>query len=254
MDLEQIEVKGSGKDRTRYRDIPLAIAWRLICTFKPDKAYTGRYLDWYNRTVDSVTGRTEHAYELANLISQMDIPQVPTNGKTLTTRVLELAPGSGRITIPIARGYPEWDFLACDYSHDSIVRLQQELQEEGIDNVDALTGDFHRLPIAPESMSLVMNVGGYRHVINPDEFWGEVSRVTAKGGLVVVSNFHPPRFFSIFGELFNNNPTSKDIEEDSNGFGFEIIETKKIRSSYPKLDIPIPGTKGFYDVSILRKL
>lgn len=225
---------------TPISHIPISLAWRILCTVSPDRAYSGKWLEWYHQTSETITGRSTHGYQLIDFLSRsVEFPDAP---------ILELAAGTGHITSILSEKLPERQIFAVEISDFAV----QELGKKQLKNVHTTRTDFNRLPLLNESIGLTICVGGYRHVQDPSIFWREVERTSQLNGYFVISQFHPPSPLDHI-HTFDTNPKLEDVLRNANGSGFELVKIEAIKSDAPKFRIDIPFLKGYYEVLLFQK-
>jgi ubiquinone/menaquinone biosynthesis C-methylase UbiE len=112
-------------------------------------------------------------------------------------RFLDVAAGSGALSIPAARLGAE--VLATDIAPAMIARLAARAREEGLGNLDARVMDGHALDLEDDLFDVTGSQFGI--MLFPDLARGlsEVRRVTKPGGRVVVIAFGPPRTVEFLG-------------------------------------------------------
>ncbi len=111
-------------------------------------------------------------------------------GVTDGTRFLDVASGSGALSLPAARRGAE--VTAIDLSPAMIERLHARARDEGLDNVEGQVMDGHALTFDDASFDVVGSQFGV--MLFPDLPRGlkEMVRVTKSGGRVVVVAFARP--------------------------------------------------------------
>lgn len=225
---------------TPVQDIAMALLWRIVCTVNPETAYKGKWVEWYHRTSESVTGRTQHAQELLSVIrSKLCLPQGD---------ILELAAGTGHITKAISTTLDDRRVISLEIAKEPLADLYANQGPNGI----ALNADFNHLPLRDEISALIICVGGYRHVEDPNIFWAEVSRVAATDSYIVLSQFHPPAPLSHL-KIFDTNPKQVSIIQTSFRHGIKLVERLEMKASAPKFRLDLPFIRGYYEVIILQK-
>lgn len=138
-------------------------------------------------------------------------------GKT-SGEVLEVAAGSGLVTKTLSEAFP--GMKSVDLSHEALSKLQSRTKKALV-----AAADFNHLPFADAGFELVVDVGGYRYVKDPDIFWQEIARVLKPGGRYVVVQFHP-RLSKMKGRNI-----SEELEEITAKNNFVLSRTAEFSSS-----------------------
>lgn len=105
------------------------------------------------------------------------------------TRLLDVASGSGALSIPAARAGA--DVVAVDLAPGMTERLDARARAEGLSTLHAQTMDGHALELADDTFDVAVSVNGVS--LFPDLARGlaELVRVTRPGGRVVIAAFGP---------------------------------------------------------------
>lgn len=105
------------------------------------------------------------------------------------TRLLDVAAGSGGLSIPAAKLGA--DVVATDIAPAMIDRLNARARAEGLSNLRGLAMDGHALDLADDGFDVAVSVNGVS--LFPDMARGlaELVRVTRPGGRVVIVAFGP---------------------------------------------------------------
>lgn len=105
------------------------------------------------------------------------------------TRLLDVAAGSGALSIPAARAGAY--VVAVDLAPAMIERLDARARAEGLSALDARSMDGHALDLADGTFDVAVSVNGVS--LFPDMARGlaELVRVTRPGGRVVIAAFGP---------------------------------------------------------------
>jgi SAM-dependent methyltransferase len=134
----------------------------------------------------------------------------PTPGE----RVLEIGPGTGYYSLDLA----EW--LGTD-GRLEIFDIQQEMldhtmraaSERELENVAARQGDARSLPYDDDSFDAVVLVTTLGEIPDPDAALGEIARVLAPGGRLVVGE--------LFGDPHYTSPSALRRRGEAAGLRFE---------------------------------
>jgi demethylmenaquinone methyltransferase / 2-methoxy-6-polyprenyl-1,4-benzoquinol methylase len=102
------------------------------------------------------------------------------------SRVLDLATGSGDLALAIARKLPEAKITGADFSPEMLAVAR----EKGLTNT--VVADALQLPFAGASFDVVTVAFGLRNMVDWGAALGEMARVLASGGHVLVLDFSLP--------------------------------------------------------------
>ncbi|MDN5917781.1 MAG: methyltransferase domain-containing protein [Pseudonocardia sp.] len=105
------------------------------------------------------------------------------------TRLLDVAAGSGALSIPAARGGAE--VVATDLAPAMIERLNARARAEGLSSVRGRTMDGHALDLADDTFDVAVSVNGVSLFPDMARALTELVRVTRPGGRVVIAAFGP---------------------------------------------------------------
>ena len=106
-------------------------------------------------------------------------------GETTPARILEVGTGTGAGARLIAECYPEAEVVGVDLSPDMVEEARRLLPPELASRVRFAVADASALPFPPGSFDLVV-------LLNMIPFFGELARVTAPGGALVVAHSRGP--------------------------------------------------------------
>lgn len=107
------------------------------------------------------------------------------DGVPAPRRVLDLGTGTGVAARALAERYPEAEVVGVDLSPAMLAQAEAHLPDELRGRVRFEVGDASRLAFVDGAFELVV-------LMNMIPFFGEVARVTASGGHVVVSYSRGP--------------------------------------------------------------
>jgi ubiquinone/menaquinone biosynthesis C-methylase UbiE len=107
-------------------------------------------------------------------------------------RLLEVGPGTGGYTLPVARAVGAEGVLnALDVQQEMLDELMRRAQRQGVSNVRAQRGDAQRLPYPDASFDGAFLVTVLHEAPDQDAALRELSRVVKPGGRVVVGEMAP---------------------------------------------------------------
>lgn len=104
-------------------------------------------------------------------------------------RVLDVAAGSGALSIPAARTGA--DVVAVDISPVMVERLRARAAAEGLSTLDVRIGDATTLDLADDSFDVTASINGISLFGDLDGGLREAVRVTRPGGEVAIVTFAP---------------------------------------------------------------
>lgn len=105
------------------------------------------------------------------------------------TRVIDVAAGSGALSIPAARRGA--DVLAVDISPVMIERLGMRARAEGLSTLEARVGDGEALDLDDDTFDLAVSMNGVSLFPDLERGLAELVRVTRRGGTVGLVTFGP---------------------------------------------------------------
>lgn len=114
-------------------------------------------------------------------------------------RVLDVAAGSGALSIPAARRGAQ--VLAVDISPAMVQRLKARARQEGLSNLTARVMDGHALELEDNTFDISGSQFGVMLFADLSRGLRELARVTKPGGRALMVVFGPPprvEFFSFF--------------------------------------------------------
>lgn len=120
-------------------------------------------------------------------------------GVTPSIRVLEVGPGPGVYTIPLARrvaSSSEDGGVTClEIQPEMITMLRERLRTAGVRDVEIIQGDGEQMPLPSESFDLVFLVDVVGEIPDKPVFFRECARVLKPGGtLAVTEELNDPDF------------------------------------------------------------
>lgn len=102
-------------------------------------------------------------------------------------RVLDLACGTGDMTVELISRYPDADVVCSDFS---ITML--DLAKHKVGNSPLVAADAHFLPFKEHSFDRIMIAFGFRNVVDKPTGLKEMWRVLKPGGILCILEFSQP--------------------------------------------------------------
>ena len=146
-------------------------------------------------------------------------------------RFLDVAAGSGALSIPAARLGAH--VLATDVSPTMVERLTARVRQEGLSNVECRVMDGHALELEDDAFDLSGSQFGV--MLFPDLPRGlrELARVTKPGGRVLIVAFGPPTQIEFLGFFVRAMqaavPDFTGLPADPPPLPFQVADPAKLR-------------------------
>lgn len=148
-------------------------------------------------------------------------------------RVLDVAAGSGALSIPAARLGAE--VVAIDISPAMVERLAARVGEEGLADVEARVMDGHALDFEDDTFDVSGSQFGVMLFPDLPRALGEMARVTKPGGRVLLVVFGPPtqvEFLGFFiGAIRAIVPGFTGLPLDPPPLPFQVADPEKLRQA-----------------------
>lgn len=148
-------------------------------------------------------------------------------------RMLDVAAGSGALSIPAARAGAE--VLATDLSPVMVERLEARAREEGLSNLEARVMDGHALDLEDDTFDLAGSQFGVMLFPDLPRGLGELARVTRPGGHVLLVTMGPPNeieFLGFFLEAVSSAvPGFTGLPMDPPPLPFQVADPEKLRGA-----------------------
>ena len=159
-------------------------------------------------------------------------------------RFLDVAAGSGALSIPAARLGAQ--VVAIDISPTMVERLAARAAEEGLADVEAQVMDGHALDFEDDTFDVSGSQFGVMLFPDLPRAVGEMARVTKPGGRVLLVVFGPPaqvEFLGFFiGAIQAVVPGFNGLPLDPPPLPFQVADPEKLRQALAKA--------GLEDVSV----
>jgi ubiquinone/menaquinone biosynthesis C-methylase UbiE len=146
-------------------------------------------------------------------------------------RLLDVASGSGALSIPAARLGA--DVVAVDLSPNMIARLRERARREGLTNIEARVMDGHALTLDDDSFDIAGSQFGVNLFPDLPRALCEMARVTRPGGKVLMVVDGPPSnidFLDIFmGAMHAIVPGFTGLPMDPPPLPFQVSDPEVLR-------------------------
>lgn len=146
-------------------------------------------------------------------------------------RFLDVASGSGALSIPAARLGAE--VLAADISPAMVERLKARAREEGLSNLRSVVMDGHALELEDDSFDLAGSQFGVMLFPDLPRGLAEMARVTEPGGRVLMVAYGPPAevgFLGLFIDAMRSVvPGFTGLPMDPPPLPFQVADPQKLR-------------------------
>ncbi len=175
-------------------------------------------------------------------------------------RVLDVAAGSGMLSLEVARSVQRVD--ALDFSESMLAELEVKRAAAGIGNVVARHGDGQNLPYEDNTFDAAFSMFGLMFFPDRPRGFRELHRVCKPGASVVVSSWAPveksPLMILMFGALRAADPEraapktnwlslenpelfAREMEEA----GFRDVEVRPFTN-----EVPVASAEQYWDVTV----
>jgi ubiquinone/menaquinone biosynthesis C-methylase UbiE len=148
-------------------------------------------------------------------------------------RFLDVAAGSGALSIPAARLGAQ--VLATDISPRMLERLKARAHEEGLSNLEVRVMDGHVLELEDDTFDISGSQFGIMLFPDLPRALRELVRVTKPGGRVLLNVFGPPtkvEFLSFFlGAIRTVVPGFTGLPMDPPPLPFQVADPEKLRQA-----------------------
>lgn len=114
--------------------------------------------------------------------------------------ILDLACGSGRILVPLAKIYPKKKFIGLDLSQDMLIDLQSKIKQEKIQNIGVVKDDFNNGWIADfkkQEFDLIIFFQNIHFVENLPKFIDNLIEILDSQGRVIVASTNHQQFYDL---------------------------------------------------------
>jgi ubiquinone/menaquinone biosynthesis C-methylase UbiE len=116
-------------------------------------------------------------------------------------RVLEIGPGTGYYSIPVAEHLPGGTLSVFDIQQEMLDHVKREADKRGITNIEPTLGDAQALPYGDDSFDAAYLVTVLGEIPDQDAALRELSRVIRPGGRLVVGELFGDPHMVTLGKL-----------------------------------------------------
>jgi ubiquinone/menaquinone biosynthesis C-methylase UbiE len=110
---------------------------------------------------------------------------------TPDARVLEVGPGSGYYSVPVAKRVPDGTLTLLDVQPEMLAKSARRLRAAGITNFRTQQARGEALPFEDESFDAIFLVTVFGEIAGRDAFLSEAFRVLKTGGVLSITEHHP---------------------------------------------------------------
>ena len=147
-------------------------------------------------------------------------------------RLLDVAAGSGALSIPAARAGAQ--VLATDVSPAMVERLEQRASDEGLSNLEARVMDGHALELEDDSFDVAASQFGVMLFPDLPRGLAEMARVTEPGGRVLLVTMGPPEAVEFLGFFLRaveaTIPDFPGLPTDPPPLPFQVADPGRLRA------------------------
>lgn len=106
-------------------------------------------------------------------------------------KILDLGTGSGYLSFPIAKKYPNISIVGLDIVEKALEVNRIRAKEENIKNISFITYDGIDFPFADDAFDMVISRYALHHFPDIQKSISEISRVIKQGGFLFISDPTP---------------------------------------------------------------
>lgn len=137
-------------------------------------------------------------------------------------RLADIGCGPGFYTLPAARIIgPGGRVFALDLQPAMLARVREHVAAEALTNVEPLTSDEHRLPLADGAADIALLANMLHECADRAAFLREVLRILAPGGRVAVVEWRKETMAS--GPPLHERLTVEEVRTDLTSAGFRAL-------------------------------
>jgi ubiquinone/menaquinone biosynthesis C-methylase UbiE len=148
-------------------------------------------------------------------------------------RVADLGAGSGYFTRPLARAVaPDGKVWAVDVDAEMLEHLRERLDEEGIENVEIVLGEYTDPKLPDGGIDLVFSSNTFHHIQDRPAYFRDLKRDLAPGGRVALIDYDGSKglFVKIVGHYVERDEVLGAMEQA--GYRLDADHTFLDRQSF----------------------
>jgi ubiquinone/menaquinone biosynthesis C-methylase UbiE len=153
-------------------------------------------------------------------------------------KLLDLACGSGPLTMKLAKEFPEYDFLGCDFNEQATELANRKAKAQKIGNVSFHAGPAEKLPFKDNNFEMVFALDALDHFLKPQKALNEIFRVSTKGSSLMLCVGNYRSFWPLL-----------EIIWDKLGSGRDYLETHLTHFNR-KLLVGMAESTGFCEIKV----
>ena len=98
-------------------------------------------------------------------------------------RLLEIPIGTGCLTLPFYKNFPNADIVCVDYSDKMLKAAKERTLKLQLNNINFIKGDIVRLPFEDNSFDIVLTLNGLHVFPDKETAFSELNRVLKTNGI-----------------------------------------------------------------------
>lgn len=138
--------------------------------------------------------------------------------------VADIGAGTGYFATRIARRLPEGRVLAVDIQPEMLALMQQELDNQGMTNVEPVLGQIDDPNLPPNSIDLALMVDAYHEFAYPYEIMQGIVQALKPGGRVVLAEYRAENPLIMIKRL--HKMSQAQVKAEMAAVGLEWLKTE----------------------------
>lgn len=191
------------------------------------------------------------------------------NNNIIKSNILDVASGTGDMTIMLAKYFIQSNITGLDLSQEMLNIAKKKILKKNIkNNIKLIKGDVENIPIESNTFDVVTIIFGIRNFENIESSLNEIYRILKPKGLILILEFSKPKnlfikfiykiysfYILIITKIISNDPIAyeyliKSIDRFTSVCNINKI-LKSIGFSYNKI---IPLTFGIVSIYQAQKI